>query len=257
VISRIHQKLGTAGFVISIVALVAALSGGAYAASGGLSGKQKKEVEKIAKKYAGKPGAAGAAGAAGPAGAKGDTGAAGTSGLNGAAGAGVTSKAVAAGAASKCEGRGGSEFSASGQTTFACNGKEGKSGFSPELPSGETSVGVWSANGASTAQGSTYAAISFPYPVEAGGYPVHFVTHEEIEMETGPAACTGSTEEPTAEAGNLCVYENNGFGLSFFTEWNPENGSLSAGAGTMGTILQFSVTEPFGFARGVWALTAE
>ena len=30
---RIHQKLGTAGFVISIVALVAALGGGAYAAS--------------------------------------------------------------------------------------------------------------------------------------------------------------------------------------------------------------------------------
>ncbi|MBA3867401.1 MAG: hypothetical protein H0X42_13840 [Solirubrobacterales bacterium] len=49
-ISRIHQKLGTAGFIISIVALVAALGGGAYAASGGLSGKQKKEVEKIAKK---------------------------------------------------------------------------------------------------------------------------------------------------------------------------------------------------------------
>ena len=31
-ISRIHQKLGTAGFIISIVALVAAFGGGAYAA---------------------------------------------------------------------------------------------------------------------------------------------------------------------------------------------------------------------------------
>ena len=51
-LTRIHRKLGTAGFVISIVALVAALGGGAYAASGGLTGKQKKEVEKIAKKYA-------------------------------------------------------------------------------------------------------------------------------------------------------------------------------------------------------------
>jgi hypothetical protein len=45
---RVHQKLGTAGFVISIVALVAALGGGAYAASGSLSGKQKQEVSKIA-----------------------------------------------------------------------------------------------------------------------------------------------------------------------------------------------------------------
>ena len=82
-ISRIHQKLGTAGFVISIVALVAAMGGGAYAASGGLNGKQKKEVEKIAKKYAGKPGAAGPAGSNGSNGAKGDTGATGAEGKQG------------------------------------------------------------------------------------------------------------------------------------------------------------------------------
>ncbi|HVV72142.1 MAG TPA: hypothetical protein VHI52_11700 [Verrucomicrobiae bacterium] len=47
-IQRIHQKLGTAGLIVAIVALVAALAGGAYAAGGGLSGKQKKEVTKIA-----------------------------------------------------------------------------------------------------------------------------------------------------------------------------------------------------------------
>ena len=57
-IERIHQKLGTAGFVIAIVALIAALGGTALAAAK-LNGTQKKEVEKIAKKYAGKPGAAG------------------------------------------------------------------------------------------------------------------------------------------------------------------------------------------------------
>ena len=69
--SRMHNKLGTAGLLVAIVALVFAMVGGAYAAKGALTGKQKKEVEKIAKKYAGKPGAQGPQGAAGLVGPKG------------------------------------------------------------------------------------------------------------------------------------------------------------------------------------------
>lgn len=69
--SRLHNRLGTAGFVLAIVALVAAVAGTAFAATG-LNSKQKKEVKKIAKSVAGSPGAPGAAGA---------------NGLNGAAGA--------------------------------------------------------------------------------------------------------------------------------------------------------------------------
>lgn len=68
--SRIHQKLGTAGFAIAIMALIVALGGAAYAAMPGLNAKQKKEVKKIAKKLV----APGPAGPAGPAGAKGDSG---------------------------------------------------------------------------------------------------------------------------------------------------------------------------------------
>ena len=48
-ISKLHNRLGTAGFVVAIIALVAALSGGAYAAQqANLSKQQKKEVKKIA-----------------------------------------------------------------------------------------------------------------------------------------------------------------------------------------------------------------
>jgi hypothetical protein len=54
-ISRIHSKLGTAGLVVALVALVVALTGVAFAASG-LNSKQKKEVKKIAKQFAGKQG---------------------------------------------------------------------------------------------------------------------------------------------------------------------------------------------------------
>jgi Collagen triple helix repeat (20 copies) len=91
--SKIHQKLGTAGFVISILALIVALGGAAYAALPGLNSKQKKEVKKIAKQLAGQDGAqgpqgnSGSAGAKGDQGTKGDTGAPGAPGLNGANGA--------------------------------------------------------------------------------------------------------------------------------------------------------------------------
>lgn len=76
--SRLHNRLGTAGFVIAVVALVAAVAGTAFAATG-LNSKQKKEVKKIARSVA-NPGPAGAAGAAGANGAAGPEGAPWTTG---------------------------------------------------------------------------------------------------------------------------------------------------------------------------------
>jgi hypothetical protein len=76
--SRLHNRLGTAGFVLAIVALVAAVAGTAFAAQG-LNSKQKKEVKKIARSVA-NPGPAGAAGAAGANGAAGPEGAPWTTG---------------------------------------------------------------------------------------------------------------------------------------------------------------------------------
>ena len=81
--NRIRDRFGTAGLVVSIMALVFALAGGAFAASGGLNAKQKKQVKAIAKQFAGKPGAAGPAGPAGPAGGNGAAGGAGAAGANG------------------------------------------------------------------------------------------------------------------------------------------------------------------------------
>jgi hypothetical protein len=126
VISRVHQKLGTAGFFIAIVALVAALCGGAYAAKdgnggkqtatasnssknkphsknksskAGLNSKQKKQVKNISRTEAKKLVTAGPAGPAGPAGAKGDKGDNGGKGDTGAAGpAGPTGATGAPGA---------------------------------------------------------------------------------------------------------------------------------------------------------------
>jgi hypothetical protein len=222
VISRIHGRLGTAGFVISIVALVAALGGGAYAASGGLTGKQKKEVEKIAKKYAGKPGATGATGAAGPAGAKGDTGANGAGGLTGP------------------EGTPGPQ---------GPKGEPGQTGFTETLPSGMTERGAFV--GEPIEEGGVLRiGFSFPIPL-AASVEAHFLK----QQESATAECPGSSTLPVAEPGNLCVYETNTGGEGEFTVegfTSPEDGT--AGASPVGAILFLRNVEfP---VRGDWAVTA-
>lgn len=214
-ISKLHQRLGTAGFIISIVALVAALGGGAYAASGGLTGKQKKEVEKIAKKYAGKPGKNGAPGAQGPkgetgaAGSKGDSGASGGPGTNGtdggpgANGKSVTVKAVAEGEA-RCEERGGAlvEQEGAGAGVEVCNGEEGEEG-SPwtaggTLPAGSTETG--SLFGVTSAAGILKVAISFPIPLAA---EVPFANAHVVPASVQAATGTGDTETASTEIKNV------------------------------------------------------
>jgi hypothetical protein len=81
-LSRIHNKLGTAGLIVAVVALIASLGGAAFAASGKLTSTEKKEVKKIAKQVA-TPGPAGAIGPAGPQGPKGDSGTKGDQGPKG------------------------------------------------------------------------------------------------------------------------------------------------------------------------------
>jgi hypothetical protein len=268
IFQKVHQRLGTAGFVISIVALFAALGGGAYAASGGLSGKQKKEVEKIAKKYAGKPGKAGAPGTAGATGPKGDTGAkgdaggAGANGSTGTAGANgvsVTSKTVVVGNA-KCP-AGGSEFTSSTGTTFACNGT---TGFASELPAGQTETGAWSTDQVTEEQFLGLAPISFPFAlpegeevgVEPGETDISIVFEKAVEHPTPSTDCPGSVNEPLAEPGFMCVYEagvEENETLKYALGKNPDQNSSGTSAGRHGAVLFF---EGEGRAYGTWAVTA-
>jgi pilus assembly protein FimV len=200
--NRIHSKLGTAGFIISIVALVAALGGGAYAANSALSGKQKKEVEKIAKKYAGKPGAAGATGPAGAAGAKGE---AGTKGDPGAAGVNGTNGTSGAPGAKGAEG---SPWTAGGV-----------------LPKGKTETGTWTISQGTSLENLTMpVSISFPIPLaaesdKAFGFNAHATEDEEFGKNPNTGAscavgttecvdtgCTGTVAAPSAPPGALCIY---------------------------------------------------
>jgi hypothetical protein len=269
-LSRLHSKLGTAGFIISIVALVAALGGGAYAASGGLSGKQKKEVEKIAKKSAGKPGAqgpAGTPGANGTAGALGKDGAEGKQGPEGKAGSSATVVSLNPGNAHCLEG--GSEFKVGpGTPSYACNGEEGLEGPQGEegspwvdggvLPPGQSETGTWLAGPyGGSLPAAVKASISFPIPVE--GEPA--LTYVAAGSEP-TAGCPGTVEDPQAAPGNLCVYELGGFGLEFREVIDPVSGESWAEepanykAGSSGSLLSFTVKQTAGQLYGNWVVSA-
>lgn len=219
-LSRIHQKLGTAGFVISIVALVAALGGGAYANSK-LSGKQKLEVEKITKRLIGDAGTEGPPGLAGPPGSPGKEG---TIGKEGAP------------------------------------GKDGESGYPDVLPSGKTETGTFGGAEANAERGSVWEVIvpiSFTIPMPVASEEAYFLNLNETEKGAGTGGCTGTAAKPTAPPGTLCLYtaEEANFNLTEFP-FMSYNGSF--GYKSSGTMVRFFISkEPADFfVDGSWAVTA-
>jgi hypothetical protein len=222
--SRIHERLGTAGLIIAVVALVAALGGTAFAAVDKLSSVEKKEVKKIAKKFAGKNGLAGPQGPAGPQGAKGDAGAKGDSGAPGAPGApGEAGEAGEDGACSVSE-------------------------PSCELPSGSTVTGVWG-----------FSSVGDPEPLVQISFPLRLPSAPVIQIifadELSTTECPGSASEPKAEPGYVCIY-----GHTFGVE-NVQHNAEPLGVGEQfrsGLILHFNVENVAerAQARGSWAATA-
>lgn len=248
-LSRLHNKLGTAGLIVAIAALVLAVGGTAIAAKGALTGKQKKEVEKIAKKFAGKRGPAGPAGAlgpAGPAGPKGDQGPKGDKGDQGV------------------------------QGVQGIQGETGEAGMCSEanpdcvLAPGATLTGVWSTNARADTDPSL-AAISFPVDVVPAPVAIFemakpgenktfglkfkdgegFEKFEIVEEEAWEAACPGTAAEPTAASGFLCIYND----PDTYDEATPAPFNYLEWIEAANT---FGVVFPLGgIAKGSWAVTAE
>ena len=220
-LSRIHNKLGTAGLVVAVIALVAALAGTAIAAAG-LNSKQKKEVTKIAKKYAGKPGTPGAQGPAGPQGPAGSQGAAGPQGPTGPAG------------------------------KFGPEGPEGVCSTSNcVLPTGVTETGTFLAPGAEEAiEGGAEADTNISFNIPLSSTPeLHYVNKEGKEQSgenfIAPVNCLGTPEEPKAKPGQLCLYAKAETHYAFVLGQPLKTGAL----------LLFAHLESKGIAWGVWAVT--
>jgi Collagen triple helix repeat (20 copies) len=274
------RKRFTYANVAMTLALVFAMSGGAYAAKKYLITSTKQISPKVLKTLKGKPGPAGAAGlagAAGPAGpagsvgAKGETGAAGkegtagkegakgttgsagsqgvagtpgTPGAAGVNGTSVTSTAIAAPACTNKEG--GSEFTVGSTKTFACNGKEGSPWTAGgTLPSGKSETGTWAYFGSKINGEKGMAAISFTLPLEkAPKAQAEFVFAGSTHTN-----CKGSATAPTAPVGYLCVYDtlpeepgSKPSSVKFNTFFNGEvYGAL--GAGKEGALAIFETQE--------------
>jgi hypothetical protein len=265
--SKIRKQLTFANVALT-VALVFAMTGGAYAASKYLITSTKQISPKVLKVLAGKPGAKGAAGAsgpAGPAGAKGETGATGkegSSGKDGANGESVSVKEVKTSEAA-CEKHGGSSFAIGGTTTRACNGKEGKEG-SPwtaggTLPSEKSETGTYAVRRADGALNEIETtAVSFNIPVASPPETFFVKVGEAL-----PAGCKGSAEKPEALPGDLCIFEGEASlqhkgGLNFYTALSPVGGEV----GTTGAELLFTTRQPATVgeevsAEGTWAITAK
>ena len=248
--SRIQNKLGSAGLVVAIMALVVALAGTAIAAVG-LNGQQKKEVKKIAKKFAGKQGLTGPTGPQGPQGPAGPAGKDGANGTNGSDGKGVNTGNEASGTGN-CEGRGGVwvEVEGSGTKRYVCNGEDGTAS------SGSTMTGNWSF----TAKGPSGVLMSISYPEQlpAG---VDFPAEGENFIGPGEAhttACPGSPSDPKALPGNLCLYAETVSSAGTGTDSHPTGYFGYTSDPKSGATVEFAIeSEAEGYGFGSWAATPD
>jgi collagen triple helix repeat protein len=197
-LSRIRKQLNPAT-VMAFVALVFAMTGGAFAVTGhggsspaasarsasavvtAAKSKTKPKVKAGPRGPAGATGATGPVGSAGPAGPTGPTGPtgatgpqgpqgnAGSNGEPGKNGENVTNTELKAGNATCKEG--GAEFKVGATKTHACNGEKGPEGnIKATLPAGVTETGAWvvsptSKESTPDGTGAVNMSISFPIPL--------------------------------------------------------------------------------------------
>jgi collagen triple helix repeat protein len=280
-VRAIREPFGTAGLIVAMVALVAALGGTALAAKGALTGKQKKEVTAIAKKFAGKPGPAGPAGPAGANGAngaKGDTGAKGDKGDPGAPGSpgspGSPGAAGADGASPENveelnpgeEGcvSGGVVYESEAENSHAvvCNGEQGPEG-SPwtdggTLPPGATEVATWSFQDTAEQadvpglEDGIFVPVSFPIPISLDTLLAASANIEYVLPPGETSNCPGFDQLPEATPGHVCIYESELFPVENTSFQHLQKSPTGAdGVGEAGAYLEFAPnTNPAELAVG-------
>jgi hypothetical protein len=268
--SLLRNRFGIPG-VISVIALIFAMIGGAYAANNSADGDATASAKRTStagkrgpRGPRGKPGKEGPAGPAGPQGLQGPPGANGKDGAPGQAGApGLNGKSVEvepiAEGEEECEERGGALVKEEGASEGVpvCTGSPWPVGT---LPSGATLTGSWSS--IITATTAALEALPFSIPLaqsactaepNKGCLPVgsvHIAPH---------ANCPGTAEDPQADPGHLCVYTGKIDGEAELKNVIPAGSSEVfgevQGASTTGAAL-FMEGAPNAVLRGTYAVQA-
>jgi hypothetical protein len=230
------QKLTRSTNLLLVVAIIFAMTGGAFAAT-----KTKiiitstSQISKPVLKKLEKPGAPGKEGAVGKEGLPGKQGEPGKEGK---------------------EGKEGKQGEPGKEGKQGEPGKEGKEGsFGGPLLSEKTETGTWDLSAGK--EGVPVSQIGFTARLKAalGSSQVHYVG------ETGNGStCPGSAANPEAEPGNLCVYEEFSQEIKTGPSIVDSSSSLFApkiGASVAGAIIIFSreSVESTPFAYGTWAVT--
>ena len=270
-LSPLRNRFGIPG-VISVVALVFAMLGGAYAAQNSDDGKatasaKAKRGPKGPKGATGPAGPAGPAGPQGAAGAKGDAGANGSNGAQGSQGLPGKSVAVADYSGPLCPGsEEGATVEVAGEPLtkkHVCDGAPGTNGANGSpwtaggtLPVGSTETGVWRVKG----EGLDSATFSFSIPLAAPLDEAH--VHYIPSDTTPPTACenashpgAASLTNPEASSGNLCVYEQAAFQMFVFPINPASIPSGPSGADISGAIMDVAGESAIAAAGGAWAVT--
>ncbi len=246
----LRSRFGIPG-VISVIALVFAMFGGAYAASnssGGGKATASAKAKKGPRGPKGPTGPAGPQGVPGPIGPKGDKG---DPGEQGSTGAGAPGKSIVTDEfegteesfEEPCKERGGVqlEVEGSGAKSYVCNGIEGEGGSGggggglPEtLPTGATETGVWSLYvDESDHPEFQRTAVSFNVPLDA--VPTWEIIPPPPAANPDPVHCPGTVADPKAASGWVCFYAEEasnasliftstyktGAWLQFFVEGSP------------------------------------
>jgi collagen triple helix repeat protein len=286
--STLRTRFGIPG-VISVMALVFAMLGGAYAASNDSGGGKATASKAKAKRGPRGPrGATGPAGPAGPAGPQGPAGASGKDGSNGTNGTpGAPGKSVAVTPIDpeepECEERGGAEVKQEGVGSGieVCNGKDGEEG-SPWVvgaaPKGTVFKGTWSVGPYHAAAGGEklFAPLSTGVPVNLGAETAPPMialkkgenllgqsTEERQELEQvcpGSAFNTLPPAEPFAAEGfHGCIYVGETTNATGFEDLVSEAVGTGARAGGGGGLVlsPHSINEGLVKAYGSWALITE
>ena len=273
-LSPLRNRFGIPG-VISVVALVFAMLGGAYAASNNDNGKAtaSAKAKRGPKGPKGATGPAGPAGPQGPAGANGKDGANGANGSNGAPGApgadGADGQSVTVedepAVIGECGDQAGVELTSVSGTDYVCDGADGAPGnpwtAGGTLPPNATETGIYAIQStqAETDGGFAQENISFPIPLSAAQASATSAIYVPAENTTtdhcSAAPINGTAADPKAESGYLCVYEASPILNGSLLTVTDVTGAAFNQPGISGAVLLFAITADPMLANGSWAVT--